>query len=101
MVILAKSNGIQVVLGSITPSKGFVMKPGFNPAPRIIRINGLLRQLAAEQRVRFVDYHAPLTDPAGGMPGQLSNDGLHPNRAGYAIIKPLTLRAIAHASAGR
>ena len=98
MIILAKANGIKVVLGSITPSSGFAARPGANPSARIVRVNGLLRQLAAEQKVVFVDYHTPLTDAGGGMPQSLSNDGLHPNRDGYAIIKPLMEQAIARAS---
>src|SRR5579864_2035013 len=83
MIILAKANGIKVVLGSITPSSGFVARPGINPSARIIRVNGLLRQLAAEQKVAFVDYHTPLADAGGGMRSGLTNDGLHPNLDGY------------------
>jgi lysophospholipase L1-like esterase len=95
MVVLAKAEGIRVVLGSITPSGGFLMRPGFNPSARIIRVNALLRQLATEQKIVFVDYHTPLTDAAGAMRPGLANDGLHPNLDGYAILKPLMLRAIA------
>jgi lysophospholipase L1-like esterase len=94
MIILAKANNIKVLLGSIMPSSGFIFKPGPNPSARIIRVNGLLRKLAAEQDVTFLDYHAALTDPEGGMQPGLANDGLHPNRDGYAIIKPILERAI-------
>ena len=94
MIVLAKANNVKPVLGSITPSTGFIARPGVNPSARIIRINRLLRELAAEQKVVFLDYHTPLTDADGGMRSGLSNDGLHPNRDGYAIIKPETERAI-------
>ena len=94
MIILAKANKIKVALGSIMPSSGFILKPGTNPSARVIRVNGLLRKLAAEQNVTYLDYHAALTDPEGAMLPGLANDGLHPNRDGYAIIKPILERAI-------
>jgi lysophospholipase L1-like esterase len=97
MIVLATANRIAVVLGSITPSSHFVGRPDANPSARIVRLNRLLRDLADELRVTWVDYHAPLSDAEGGMRQGLSNDGLHLNRAGYAIIRPLTERAIAQA----
>ena len=97
MIVLAKANGIRVVLGAITPSSGFSARQGANPAARIVRVNRLLAQLARDEGATFVDYHAPLSDAAGGMKPGLANDGLHPNRNGYAIMKPLTERAIAQA----
>lgn len=97
MIVLAKANGVKVVLGSITPSAGWKMRPDFNPSARIIHVNALLRQLATEQRVVFVDYHTPLAGDGGGMHGGLANDGLHPNRDGYAIMRPLAQRAIVQA----
>ena len=99
MIVLAKASGIKVVLGSITPSAGFAARPGVNPSARIIRVNALLRQLASEHEVVFVDYHTPLADAGGGMRQGMSNDGVHPNRDGYAIIKPLMARAIVQAGA--
>ncbi len=101
MIVLAKANDIRVVLGSITPSAGFMARPAANPASRIVRLNRLLAQLAKDEGALFVDYHAPLSDAAGGVKAGLANDGLHPNRNGYAIMKPLTERAIARALHGR
>ena len=85
------------MLGAITPSSHFAGRPAANPSERIIRVNRLLRDLVAELRVIWVDYHAPLKAAEGGMPQGLSNDGLHPNRDGYAVIRPLIDRAIARA----
>jgi lysophospholipase L1-like esterase len=97
MIVLAKANGIKVVLASITPSSGFVMRPGANPAARIAHVNGLLSQLATEQGVTFADYYSSMVDGVGGLRAGLTNDGLHPNRNGYAIMHPLTEKAIAQA----
>lgn len=97
MIVLAKAYKIKVLLGSITPSSGFAMRPGANPAARIASVNGMLRKLAVEQDVTFIDYYTPLVDGVGGMRAGLSNDGLHPNRNGYAIMSPLAEQAIAQA----
>jgi lysophospholipase L1-like esterase len=101
MIVLAKAYKIKVVLGNITPSSGYTMRPGFNPAARIVRVNGMLRQLATEQGVTFIDYHTPMADGAGGLRAGLANDGLHPNRNGYAVMRPLTEQAIAQAEKRR
>ena len=98
MIDIAKANRIAVVLASITPSKGFGMRPNFDPSFRIAAVNRQLAALAAERRVTYVDYFPPLADGAGGFNAALANDGLHPNRAGYAAMRPLAERAVARAA---
>lgn len=98
MIDIAKANNVRVVLASITPSKGFSMRPGFDPSPRIAAVNQQLVRLASERRVTWVDYFPALVDSAGGFNPALANDGLHPNRAGYAAMRPLTEQAIARAA---
>lgn len=98
MIDVAKANGIRVVLAGITPSKSFLAKPGLDLSPRIAAVNRQLRQLAAQQHVFFLDYGPSLTDSEGGLKAALANDGLHPNRDGYAIMRPLAEKAIARAA---
>ncbi len=98
MIDIAKAHGIRVVLASITPSKGFAMHPGFDPSPRIAAVNRMLVSLAAEMHVTYVDYFPKLADSQGGFKATLANDGLHPNRDGYAVMRPLTDKAIARAA---
>jgi lysophospholipase L1-like esterase len=97
MIDIAKANGIRVVLAGITPSQAFVVRPGDDFRPRIAAVNLQLAQLAKEMRVTFVDYGAVLANAEGGLQDPLGNDGLHPNRDGYAAMRPLTERAIAKA----
>ena len=94
MIDIAKANGIRVIIASITPSKGFYMQPDFDPSIRIASINRKLVQLAAEQQVTYIDYFPELVDHAGDIKAELSNDGLHPNRNGYAVMRPLAEQAI-------
>ena len=98
MIDIAKSNGIRVVLASITPSKAFVARPEFVLSPRIAAVNRQLVQLAEQRHVTYVDYAPPLADSDGGFAAALANDGLHPNRDGYALMRPLTDKAIASAA---
>ncbi len=94
MIDIAKANGIRVVLASITPSKEFIARPGVDPSPRIAEVNRRLKQLAAQQRITFVDYFPLLADREGGLAAALGNDGLHPNRDGYAVMRPLAVKAM-------
>ena len=97
MIDIAEVNNIAVVLASITPSKGFFMLPEFDPSVRIISINQSLARLAAARHITYVNYFPVLVNLDGGFKAALSNDGLHPNKAGYAIMRPLTVAAIRQA----
>lgn len=97
MIDIAKANDIRVVLAGITPSKSFIARPNEDLRPRIAAVNRQLAQLAAQRRVTFVDYTPKLADSEGGLAAALANDGLHPNRDGYALMRPLADEAIARA----
>jgi lysophospholipase L1-like esterase len=89
MVELAKANGIDVILGSIPPAAEFSWRPGLDPVPRIKELNDWLRSYAAKERLRYIDYHTALAGPAGELKPDLGNDGVHPNRSGYAQMRRL------------
>jgi lysophospholipase L1-like esterase len=97
MIDIAQANGITVLLGSIPPARSFPWAPEAAPATRIVRLNRLLKDLAAKRGAVFLDYHAALVDTAGGMQARLANDGVHPNDEGYKAMMPtlaLGLRTI-------
>jgi lysophospholipase L1-like esterase len=94
MVDIAAVNRIRVVLGSITPAAA---NSGDRPAGRIRALNARLRELARQRGAIFVDYYAALSDGRDGIRPALANDMLHPNRDGYAVMRPLTERALAAA----
>ena len=95
MVDLAHAHHIQVALASILPASSFSWKPGFTPAATIKELNSWLRSYARKSHVRYVDYYAVLAETQGGFKAELSNDGVHPNRDGYAAMRKLALRGIA------
>ncbi|HSZ08217.1 MAG TPA: SGNH/GDSL hydrolase family protein [Steroidobacteraceae bacterium] len=99
MVDLARAHHIQVALSSILPASSFSWKPGLSPAATIKELNSWLRSYARKSHIRYVDYYAVLTDSEGGFKAKLSDDGVHPNRDGYAAMRKLALRGIASSAA--
>ena len=97
MTELAKANGIKVVLVSVLPAFDYRWKPGVEPAPKIVALNTWIKQYAAKAGAVYLDLHTPMADERQGMKASLSADGVHPNAAGYALMSPLTERAIADA----
>jgi lysophospholipase L1-like esterase len=90
MVELAHAHHIRVFLGSIPPAVAFWWTPApYRPAQEIRRLNDWLRRYARANRLGFIDYHARLSTPAGAFRAELSNDGVHPNRAGYEVMTGL------------
>lgn len=94
MVALAKANGIAVILCSILPANHFTWRPDLKPAPHVVALNNWLRAFAAEKQLGYIDYYSALVDDKAGLKSALSPDGVHPNRDGYAVMKPLALAAI-------
>lgn len=95
MVELAKLHGIHVMLGSIPPVRRFWWAPNLRPAHTISRINAWLKAYAAANGVTYIDYYSVLVGNDGGPKPGLTNEGVHPNRNGYALMRLLALRALA------
>jgi lysophospholipase L1-like esterase len=89
MVELAQANGIDVILGSIPPAAAFPWRKQIDPLPRIAEMNTWLRDYAKRKKIRFIDYHSALAGPAGELRADLGDDGVHPNRKGYDVMRKL------------
>ncbi|NYF91675.1 SGNH/GDSL hydrolase family protein [Tunturiibacter empetritectus] len=94
MAELAKANGIQVILASITPTLDYPWRRGLAPVPKIKALNDWLREYCVEHSLTYLDYYSAMVDATGGMKPGISFDGLHPNAKGYAIMTPLAQAAI-------
>ena len=101
MVELARANGIQPVLASILPASDYKWKPGMEPGPKIAAFNQWLKSYAEKNGIVYLDYYSPMVDDKLGLPAALSGDGVHPNKAGYAIMGPLAEKAISAAISQR
>jgi len=102
MAELAKANGIRVVFSSILPVSEYHVRPGDTAPPqttrrpmaRITALNAWMKEYAAANGHVYLDYFAATTDAKGLLRAELSEDDLHPNAAGYAIMAPLAEAAI-------
>jgi lysophospholipase L1-like esterase len=100
MAELARAHGIHVILGSIPPAAAFNWRPELQPVPRIRELNTWLRDYAARSGFDYIDYYTALAGPAGELRSELGNDGVHPNRAGYRIMRDLAEKHLAPRASG-
>src|SRR5712692_694221 len=103
MCELAEANRIRVVLASIMPVSDYHTRP---PAPpmttrrppqRIVDLNKRVRAYADAHRIPYLDYYSATIDARGLLREDLSEDDLHPNAKGYAIMAPLAEAAVQRA----
>lgn len=94
MVELAQANNISVILSTVLPAGSFSWSPDTKPAPSIDKLNAWIRAYAAEKRLVLADYYPALALPDGSMRPEFSLDGVHPNKAGYRAMAPITEAAI-------
>lgn len=94
MAELAKSNGIKVVLCSVLPAFDYPWKTGLTPAPKIVALNKIIKEYAAKNDCVYLDYFSAMVDDRLGMKAEYSEDGVHPNKAGYEVMMPLCDKAI-------
>jgi lysophospholipase L1-like esterase len=94
MTELAKANKIKVVLSSVLPAFDYPWKPGLEPAPKIVKLNEMIKKYADTNGIVYLDYFSAMVDDRNGLKKELSVDGVHPNMAGYKIMEPLAEAAI-------
>ena len=94
MVSLAQANGIVVILGSIPPADQFGWATQHRPASWIAGLNLWLKSYADERGAIYADYFTPLAGPNGELRPEYGPDGVHPNAAGYAVMRPVAEKAI-------
>ena len=91
---LAVQNGINVVLCSVLPAYDFPWKPGQEPAPKVVKLNNMLKSYADDNDLVYVDYHTSMKDDKDGLKKNLGGDGVHPNEEGYKIMEMLVMPGI-------
>jgi lysophospholipase L1-like esterase len=94
MTELAKANNIKVLLSSVLPAFDYPWKPGMEPAPKIVKLNEMIKKYADANGIVYLDYFSAMVDERNGLKKELSGDGVHPNLAGYKIMEPLAEAAI-------
>ena len=96
MTELARSHGIQVILSSVLPTDGFGWNPGVKDiVQKINHLNQRIVDYCHEQRLPYINYHESMTSNGSAMTARLTDDGVHPNSAGYDIMEVKLLDMLA------
>jgi lysophospholipase L1-like esterase len=105
MAELARLHHIRVVFASLLPVNNYTddAKESFalRPRDRILALNAWLKDYCAKNELQYLDYFSAVVDDKGMLRRGLSDDGLHPNAAGYKVMAPLAEKAIARAISGQ
>jgi lysophospholipase L1-like esterase len=100
MAELAKVNDIRVVFASVMPVCDCVRSQTVQrPPEKIVALNAWIKDYAAKNRLVYLDYYSAMLDDKQMLRAELTDDGLHPNNAGYELIAPLAEKAITAALA--
>jgi len=101
MAELAEVHHIRVVFASLLPVYNYTAESkesfALRPRERILALNAWLKDYCDKNDLVYLDYYSALIDSQGMLQRQLSDDGLHPNAAGYKIMAPMADKAIANA----
>jgi lysophospholipase L1-like esterase len=99
MCELARQHGIKVVLCLVLPVSDYTQQKWTDrlPLADILKLNDWLRTYAAEIHAQVVDYYSVLVDSKGMLKEGYSEDGLHPNDRGRALMAPMAEAAIERA----
>jgi acyl-CoA thioesterase I len=105
MAELARAHHIRVVFASLLPVNNYTedAKESFalRPRERILALNSWLKNYCTKNGLVYLDYFSAMIDDKAMLKRALSDEGLHPNAAGYRVMAPLAEKAIAQAIAGR
>jgi len=104
MAELAKANSIKMVFASLLPISDYEQRDGKpinqsarRPPEKIRVLNEWMKAYATQNKLIYLDYYSAMIDDKGFLKEELSEDGLHPNAKGYAIMAPLAEASIARA----
>ena len=104
MTELATANHIRVVLASVLPISDYESRDGRpiirttqRPPEKIRALNEWIKNYVTENKLTYLDYYSEMADDKGFLKEELSEDGLHPNAKGYAVMGPLAEQAIVRA----
>jgi lysophospholipase L1-like esterase len=98
MAELARVNGVRVIISSILPVNDYTPESqdffAQRPPARILALNAWLEDYCTKNHSTYLDYFSAMVDSKGLLKRELANDGLHPNKSGFAVMAPLAEKAI-------
>jgi lysophospholipase L1-like esterase len=106
MADLAEFHRIPVLFASLLPVSDYHKdadpaneRTRQRPPETLRKLNAWIQDFCNRRGFTYVDYYSALVDSAGRLRTDASDDGLHPNSAGYRLMAPLASAAIDRALA--
>jgi len=87
MAELAEASGIKVILSSVVPANIIPWNEEIEPADLVIQLNTMLEKYCKANNYTYVDYYSKMVDGKKGLDRKYSDDGVHPNLAGYKVME--------------
>jgi lysophospholipase L1-like esterase len=95
---LARAHNMRVIFSSVLPVHNYTPKSldffAQRPMDRILALNNWLKDYCAANNLIYLDYFPAMIDDKGLLKRDLADDGLHPNKAGFAVLTPMAEKAI-------
>src|SRR2546423_4617904 len=98
MAELARAHAIRMIFASILPVNNYtpVSQEFFasRPPERILALNSWVKDYCARNDLTYLDYFDAMLDDKGLLKRDLADVGLHPNKAGFAVMASLAEKDI-------
>ena len=95
MCELARANKIKPLICSVLPCDHFFWRPEVKgQEEEIVRFNDMLKDYAKSAKIPYVDYHSAMKNEKNGLPKEYAEDGCHPTKEGYDVMKRIILEAL-------
>ena len=97
MAEIATANNITVYICSTLPAIDFLWSQKMEPAPKILKLNSILKKYCDDNDITYVDYYSSMVDDVGGLKVPeytAANDLVHPNLAGYKVMEKIILNSL-------
>ena len=95
MIDLAWQNGIRPVICGVLPSYHLRWRTEVTDCyEKVCSLNARLKAYCERHGVTYIDYCTVLAGPDGKVRDGLTNDTVHPNAAGYALMEKLLLETL-------
>jgi lysophospholipase L1-like esterase len=95
---LARAHEISLIYSSVLPIHNYTPRShdffAQRSTAKILELNRWLKDYCAANGCLYLDYFSSMVDDKGLMKKDLSDDGLHPNAAGFKVMAPLAEVAI-------
>lgn len=95
MVEIARANKINVILSSVLPCSKMYWSGARDVAQKIESLNKHIAEYAKKNKIPYIDYYSAMVEGEDrSLNHNYTQDGVHPNVAGYDVMEPLLVDAV-------